>query len=78
MSLWATVGVYFSKDIHSQEEKKNQKKAVNVMFYIYIMTKLKKLTWEQTSDILDCLNLKSNTDLKLLDHVQWLQPSEGI
>lgn len=38
-----SLGVYFSKDIHSQEEKKkNQKKAVNVTFYIYIMTKLKR------------------------------------
>lgn len=70
MSLWATLGVYFGKDIHSQGSK------CNVLHLHNDKTK-KKLTCEQTSDILDCLNLKSNTDLKLLDHVQWLQPSEG-
>lgn len=54
-------------------------KAVNVTFYIYIMTKLRKekLTSEQTSDIVDGWKLKTTTDLKLLDHVHRLHPSEA-
>lgn len=39
--------------------------------------KTKKLTCEQSGDILDWLKFKSNTDRKLLDHIRWLHRSEG-